>query len=275
MWTLTGFADEIADDFGEQLDLLDSLGIRHVELRSAWGVKVLDLDDKQLGEAKARLDAAGVTVSSVGSPMGKILVTDPFEPHLARMRHAVRVAEHFETPNCRVFSFFIPEGSDPDRFRAEVLRRMSALVEIAEASGVTLLHENEKDIYGDIPRRCVDLVESVGSPNLRLILDPANYVQCGVRPVTEAYAAVRPYTAYIHVKDALLATGDVRPSGQGDGQIPELLAALVADGYDGYFSIEPHLGQFDAFGGLRGPELWSSAHSAFTSILADQGIAWC
>ena len=64
------------------------------------------------------------------------------------------------------------------------------------------------------------------------------------------------------------------PAGEGDGQVRELVAALKRDGYEGFFSIEPHLGQFDAFGGLAGVELWTKAYDAFTGIVEEQGIEW-
>lgn len=89
MITLTGFADEVSFDLGEQIELLTALGIRHVEFRSAWRTKVLDLTEEQLHEAKRMLDAAGIALSSVGSDIGKIQITDPFEEHLERARHAV------------------------------------------------------------------------------------------------------------------------------------------------------------------------------------------
>lgn len=280
MWTLTGFADEVAHDLDEQIALLTTLGIRHIEFRSAWGTKVLDLAPEQLDEARAKLDAAGITLSSVGSDIGKIQITDPFEQHLERAAHAVEVARFFGCRNIRMFSFFIPEGDDPATHRDAVLDRTRALVRLAEAGGVTMLHENEKDIYGDTPERVVDLVTTIDSPHFRAIFDPANYVQCGVRPVDEAYPLVRDITDYIHIKDASASEIDnlglnrVLPAGEGDGQVPELIAALRADGYDGFFSIEPHLGDFTAFGGLCGPELWTVAHRALTGIFEEQGIAW-
>ena len=277
MWTLSGFADEIDPDFTTQCELLDALGVTHVELRSAWGVNVLDLDADQRAECRRILDEHGLAVSSIGSPIGKISITDDVEPHLARFEHALAVAEAFEAPYVRLFSFFIPDGEDPDDYRDEVMRRMTALARAAEGRGVTLLHENEKDIFGDIPRRCVDIAQTVeaASPGvLKLIFDPANYVQCGVRPVDEGYDAVRPHLAYVHVKDATLADGAVHPAGEGDGQVRELVQRLRADGFDGFFSLEPHLGEYTAFGALSGAQQWTRAHAAFTQILRDEGVRY-
>lgn len=122
-WTLTGFADEISRDLGEQIELLGELGVKHVEFRSAWGTKVLDLTAEQLQQAKTMLDAAGIGVSSVGSDLGKIQITDPFEAHLERARHGVEVAQFLGAPSIRMFSFFVPEGEDPAPYRDEVMAR--------------------------------------------------------------------------------------------------------------------------------------------------------
>jgi sugar phosphate isomerase/epimerase len=190
------------------------------------------------------------------------------------MRHAVEVAKTLEAPYIRLFSFFIPEGTDPDSWRDEVLARMSALAEAAADADVILVHENEKEIYGDIPRRCLDIVTSVSSPKLQLAWDPANFVQVGVRPFTDGYDMLRPHVGYIQIKDALLADGTVVVAGAGDGEVPETVRALRADGFDGFFSLEPHLGEYTAYGALSGPELFTKAWKGFTDILSSEGIQY-
>lgn len=274
MWTLSGFADEISPDLDEQVALVTSLGLRYIELRSAWDVNVLDLDPAQLQRAKATLDAAGLGVSSIGSPIGKIAITDDNVPHLERMRHAAEVAELFGAPYIRMFSYFMPPGADPDSYRDEVISRIAALATIAEEAGVTLIHENEKEIFGDIPRRCLDIVEAVNSPALALTWDNANFVQCGVRPFAEAYPLLAPHVAYLQVKDALVADGTVVPAGEGDGEFRETMRAFAAAGFDGFVSLEPHLGYGHSLGGFSGPENWTRAYRAFTSILDEEGIAY-
>jgi sugar phosphate isomerase/epimerase len=274
MWTLSGFVDEISDDFSEQCKVAAGLGLRYVEVRSAWGTNILDLDDAQLATVRETLAEHGLKVSSIGSPIGKISIDDPFDPHLERMLHAVDVAGTLEAPYIRLFSFFIPEGTDPDSRRVEVLSRMSALADAAVDSDVILVHENEKEIYGDIPRRCLDIVTSVSSPKLELAWDPANFVQVGVRPFTEGYTMLRPHIGYIQIKDALLADGTVVVAGAGDGELVETIRALRADGFEGFFSLEPHLGEYTEFGALSGPELFTKAWKAFTDILTSEGIQY-
>ena len=274
MWTLSGFADEISPDPELQCSELAELGIRFVEFRSAWGANVLDLDDAQLEDAVRILDKQGIRFSSVGSPIGKIGIHDDFAAHQARFARALDVAERFNAPYIRLFSFFMPAGDDPATHRDEVLHRLGALVEQAAGRDVVLLHENEKGVYGDTPDRCLDIAESLGSPQLRLIWDAANYVQCGVTPFTEGYEKLRPYLQYVHVKDALRADGSITPAGQGDGQLPETVRALKADGFDGFFSMEPHLAHAGSAGGFSGPDLFRKATNVFTDLLKSENIEY-
>jgi sugar phosphate isomerase/epimerase len=274
MWTLSGFSDEIDQDFATQCEVVTGLGLQYIEIRSAWGTNVLDLDADQLATVQQLLTQHGLRVSSIGSPIGKIAITDDFAPHLERMRHAAEVARLLEAPYIRLFSFFIPEGDDPDDHRDEVITRMRAIAEVAEEAGVIAVHENEKEIFGDIPRRCLDIVTTVASPHLRLAWDPANFVQCGVKPFSEGYADLRPHTVYIQIKDALFADSSVVVAGAGDGEVPETIRALREDGFDGFFSLEPHLGTQNALGGFSGADLWTQAHAAFTDILRSEGIAY-
>lgn len=275
MWTLTGFADEISPDLDEQLDTLTQESMNFMELRSVWNTNVLDLTDGELEKIRSVTSGRGVGISSIGSPIGKVPITDPFGPHFERFRRALDTARLMNAPYVRVFSFFIPEGQAPGRYREEVLERMRAMASEAERSGITLLHENEKEIYGDVPSRCLDILESVDSPALRAAWDAANFVQCGVQhPYTEAYDSLGSFIEYVHVKDALADSGQVVPAGDGDGEIPQTLAALRASGFDGYFSLEPHLASAGRYSGFSGPELFRRAAGAFKDQLRQQEIEW-
>ena len=169
----------------------------------------------------------------------------------------------------------IAPGSRPADHRDEVLHRLRALAEVAERAGVQLLHENEKDIYGDVPERCLDVVTSVGSPHLRLAWDPANFVQVGVRhPHAEGFDLLRPFLAAVHIKDSVAETGAVVLPGAGDGDLRQTLAALKADDFDGVFTLEPHLATAGTFSGTSGPVLFRQASAAFKALLAEQGTPW-
>lgn len=276
MWTLAGFADEIAPDPVAQCESLEALGIAWVELRGAWELGVLDLDDAELARLHRLLAAAGLRVSAVASPIGKVAIGDDLDAHLRRFDRALAVAARLGAPYVRLFSFYIPPGEDPAAHRDEVLHRMSALVERARGHDVVLAHENEHGIYGDTPERCLDIVESVGSERLRVVWDPGNFVVCGVRAFPDGFALLRPHLAYVHVKDvrrdpASGATVAV-PAGEGDGEIAQMVRALRDDGFDGFFSLEPHLAITGAGGGFSGAELFGVAHAAFVGLLDREGI---
>jgi sugar phosphate isomerase/epimerase len=275
MWTLTGFADEISPELDEQLNTLADESMRHMELRSVWNKNVLDLTDEELEKVKSTVSERGIKISSIGSPIGKVSIAEAFEPHRERFRRALHTARVMEAPYVRIFSFFIPDGHDPSRYRDEVLERMGVFAREAEDSGITLLHENEKDIYGDVPSRCVDILTRIDSPALRAAWDAANFVQCGVtRPYTEGYDSLRSFIEYVHVKDALADSGQVVPAGEGDGELPETISALRASGFEGFFSLEPHLASSGTYSGFSGPALFREAAGAFKDLLRKQGIDW-
>jgi sugar phosphate isomerase/epimerase len=276
MWTLSGFADEIDPDLDVQLQTLAACGIVHLELRGVWGKNVLALSDAEVDAIKTALAEHGVKVSAIGSPIGKIGITDDFAPHLVQIQRALDLAEHLGAPYVRIFSFFIPSGDDPADHRAAVISRLEQLVRIAEERGVTLAHENERHIYGETPERCLDLLSTIDSPRLRAVWDPANFVVThpDAKPHDAGFDLLRPYFAYVHIKDAIARTGEVVPAGEGDGQLRETLTALHSDGFDGFFSLEPHLATGGTFGGFSGPANFRRAADAFTALLGDLGIPW-
>jgi sugar phosphate isomerase/epimerase len=274
MFILSGFADEISPSLDEQLAVLGTESISHLELRSVWGTNVADLDDRQVASLRRALGETGVHVSAIGSPIGKIRVDAPLPPELERMRRVADIARELGTAIVRVFSFFIPPGEPPERHRQRVIDRMGALAQLAEERGLVLAHENEKEIYGDIPQRCADLITAVGSPALRATFDAANFVQCGVRPHSQAYRLLRPYLVYVQVKDALAATGEVVPAGQGDGQVRETLSALGSEGFEGFLSLEPHLAEAGRYGGYSGAEDFRRAARALKELLSELSLPW-
>ncbi|WP_374010028.1 sugar phosphate isomerase/epimerase family protein [Leifsonia sp. LS-T14] len=272
-WTLSGFGDEIDADPAIQVAVLQALGASCIEVRSAWGVNIVDLDAEQLDRLAGVFGERGMGVSAIASPVGKVDVSLPVEHEVERLGRAIAAAHRLGTRYIRLFSFFRGDGVPVESIRDDVLIRMRALADRAEAEDVVLLHENEKDIYGDIPERCLDLVESVASPALRLAWDSANFVQVGVaHPFDDGYAALRPHLEYLQVKDALSATGEVVPAGEGDGQVLQTLTALRDDGYSGFASLEPHLTDVNALGGFSGPEAVGRAARAFRTLTDRIGV---
>jgi len=273
MIRLSAFADEISQDPLEQIDVLTRHGIRHIEFRAIHGTNVLDLDDEQHEAYRGLLRARGFGLSALGSPIGKIRITESFDNHLLRFGRALDLADFYETPRIRVFSFYIPPGDDPAVYREEVIARMKELARRAESRGVTLLLENEKGIYGDTAQRVSDLLESVDSPALAHAFDPANYVEVG-QDIDRAWSLLHARVRHFHVKDYNAKTHRNVPAGAGDGQIPSLMERAVEGGYDGFVVLEPHLVVAELSFGFTGPERFADAAKALKNILDQLAIAY-
>ncbi len=240
---ISGFSDEITPDFDRQLEAVREMGLTHIELRAADGVNVSDFSPYKLGQIRAKLLRAGVKVSSIGSPMGKISIEDSFYPQMEKFKRTLDIQKELGAPYMRIFSFYIPQGSQPQAWVDEVMRRMAFFTQEAARWDAVLLHENEKGIYGDNARRCLDLMEEFYGPHFQAVFDFSNFVEVGQDPL-EAYGLLKPYIAYIHVKDCLAKEKRVVPAGQGDGHLPEILGDLLGGGWEGFLSLEPHLTDF-------------------------------
>lgn len=249
---ISGFADEIASDTTTQFEVLNKLGIKYFEPRGVDGKSISDLNDEEVSALKAKMDKYGVKVSSIGSPIGKINLTDDFEEHFELFKRVVKTAKMLGTKFIRMFSFY-HEGNSPEWTEAEreqVFAQLKRLIAYAKENDVILLHENEKDIYGDIAPRCLDIMKELYCDNFKAVFDPANFVQSG-QDTKEAYELLNEYVVYMHIKDALMANGEVVPSGYGDGNVEFVLKSLFEKGYNGFLSLEPHLGSFEGLSALE------------------------
>jgi len=275
MTKLSAFADEVTEDFKAQVDFLAGEKVGYIEPRFINKKNIMDLSKGDLDEARKMIRDHGLKVSAIGSPIGKVKLDEPFEPHLDKFKHAVDLALFFETPYIRMFSYYAPEGKDINDYREQVMERMAAKVEVLADADVTMVHENEAHIYGHTADNCVDLVKTIDSPKLRLVYDPANFVwgEKMTNNVEVCWPVMKPYVVHIHIKDWKLGAADVGSiPGEGDGQIKELLTELAAINYDGCMTMEPHLQKGGQFGGSTGPELFSRAIAAVREIAADVGL---
>ncbi|HZU14096.1 MAG TPA: sugar phosphate isomerase/epimerase family protein [Chloroflexota bacterium] len=268
MIRLSAFADEISPALDEQIVGLRAETIRHLDLRSVDGTNVLDLTGEQVRTIQRALAAAGIHVAAIASPIGKTSIDASREDDVQRMRRAVDLARLFSAPTIRAFSYY--PGADGRFDREEIVERLRTLVALAGEADVTVMHENEKGIYGDTAERCADLLGEV--PGLRAAFDPANFLQCGEEPYPHAYDLLRPAIGYVHVKD-VAADGSLVPAGRGEAHWPDILAALRSSGYTGVLSLEPHLASAGRFAGFSGPELFHEAATALKGLLDEMGWA--
>lgn len=220
---ISGFADEISSSFDEQLKTVRELGMQYISLRSADKKGIADFTVEEVKtDLLPRLQAAGVGVSSLGSPIGKVKIDDEegFEKQCAQLETLCEIAKVLNCKYIRMFSFFMPEGKDPVDYRDAVIEKLRKFIAIAEKHDVILMHENEKDIYGDVLSRCVDLMQTLNSAHFKSAFDFANFVQCG-EDTAKCWDALRPYIVYIHIKDAVSTDKENVLCGTGEGKIPE------------------------------------------------------
>lgn len=278
---LSAFADEIAPDLKTQMDVLDKHGISYIEMRGVNGKNLTEYTLEDARKIKEQLDSRGFKLSSVGSPIGKISIKDDFKPHLDLFKHTLELARLFDCKFIRMFSFYIPKGEAPETCRDEVLYRWAEFAGAAKGSGITLLHENEKEIYGDTALRCLDLLSSINCDYVKAVFDPANFVQCDTQTYPHAYELLEKYIVYVHIKDAVFSDHHVVPAGYGDGNVKAILTRLHQKGFQGFLSLEPHLTQFTGFSKLEhnlagreeeagdGAKTFAVAAAALKNILAE------
>ena len=243
------FADEASGSIDKQIIAMKRNGLQGLEIRNVDGTNVSDITLEKAKEVHEKMEAAGLKVWSIGSPLGKIGIGDDFDAHMIKFKHTLEVAKVLKCNNIRLFSFYLPGDKEPESFKEEVIRRLQQMVEAAKDSGIDLCHENEKGIYGDVAKRCLEIHQAV--PELKGIFDPANFIQCG-QDTLEAWELLHPYIKYLHIKDAL-ESGMVVPAGAGIGNLQKIVDAFYAQGGRNV-TIEPHLTVFEGLRELEGKD---------------------
>lgn len=243
-----GFADEASPMIDEQIKAMHRNGLDGLEIRNVDETNVADITLDKAREVRKKLDAAGLITWSIGSPIGKIdIEKDDFAAHLEKLKHTLEIANILGAENIRMFSFFIPQNKDASIFKNEVLDRLGKMAEIANGTGVSLCHENEKGIYGDVADRCLEILNTF--PEIEGVFDTANFVQCK-EDTARAWNMLKHRIKYVHIKDARMSDGAVVPPGKGDGNYNIILPEYIAMGGT-CFTMEPHLTEFVGLQGLE------------------------
>ena len=267
---ISGFADEIDPYLNKQMDVLDPLGIRYIEIRGADAKNISVVTEAEAHEMHERLSARGYKISAIGSPIGKMKPDGDFDEHLALFKNCLNLAKIFEAPYIRMFSFYPAAGEDLTKFRDVVLKRWEIFLKLAEGTGV-LLQDHQIVLI---------VAETLG---IGLIFDPANFIQSGATTYPDAFHMLKKHIRYMHIKDALTENGSVRPAGYGDAQLGKILSELNETGFEGFLSLEPHLGHFHGFAELEpasktnmmeegGPKSYTIAAESLIKLMRSVGI---
>jgi len=276
MITFSAFADEIDADLTVQMDTCEANGVKCIDVRGIDGVNVADMALADVAEYKRRLDGRGFAVPCIGSPIGKIKISDDFEAHLESLKHCCDVARAFGTGRIRMFSFYPTDGCKIQDQRGEVMERMQRMVDLAEAQDVGLYLENESGIYGSSPEGTKDIFATIRSERLKGIFDPANFVNDGFRPFDDCWSqGLAELTDAFHIKDKVAGdVGPCVPAGEGDGQFEEIFTDLGRRGFTGYMTLEPHLAAAGQFSGHTGPDLFVAAAKALKAMCDRCGLVY-
>lgn len=273
MPTLSAFADEISPDPQAQMDALSANGIRYIELRGAYGLNVMKFAAQHCEQLKRLFEDRGFGVSCIGSPIGKVRIDENYREHFDQFKRAVELAEFFESRFIRIFSYYPPEGGDIGDYRGEVIARLAEKLDYIADHPVTLVLENESNLFGAYPERCAYLFAALPSPKLVGAFDPGNFVNMNIADIyNTCWLPLRRSVGYFHIKDFKYGeTEHAVPAGTGDGHIPDILRDAAADGYSGFLALEPHLGKAMHSTGQTGPELFKVAADALKAICAQVG----
>ena len=248
---ISAFADEASSKLPKQIAALQRNGLGYIEPRNISGC-LTKKTDEELTEIAQTLAAAGIKVSSLGSPIGKVTLDDDFDHHLEKFDRALAACKILGTNRMRMFSFYMTQ-EDLAKSRDEVMRRLSLLLDRAEAAGIKLCHENESEIYGQNPAEVRDLLTTL--PRLGGIFDAANYVRHNLDPI-KGFEATAKSLEYVHIKDALFSDHSMVPAGEGDGQYKEILKRVDAmTDRTVVLTLEPHLYTFRAYKSIDTLEL--------------------
>ena len=251
-FVFSAFADEAGVSLDEQISALVGNGIRYIEPRNIGGKSIIDFTDEEIIEIRDRLLENGIKVGSVGSPIGKYPIGDDFDSYLPKVKRTIEIAKLLGTKYVRMFSFFVKQ-SELKENRDEVIRRLRVMVELAKENDVVFCHENESEIYGQMPAEVRDILENVDG--LGGIFDPANY-RMNNADIMEGIKATLINFKYMHIKDAIYERQAIVPAGEGEGMIGEVID-IINENTDNlvYLTLEPHLFAFLAYKQIDNHEL--------------------
>ena len=267
-WTLSAFSDEAGNTIEDQIQATQQAGLAFLDLRGVDGFNIAALPIENAQIIKRKLDAAGLQVQMLGSPLGKIDIADDFEPEAEKLLHMARLSDILGCRNIRIFSYYNKAEASHASWQDESLRRLSQLCGIAREEGLVLYHENERHIFGDLGADVLTIAHELSDvDSFRLIFDFDNFNQSG-EDVWATWQVLADMTDAFHLKDS---TGDNQhvPVGQGNGRVREILQDAVSRGWSGPVAVEPHLQHSKAVM-ATGPS--GQANQAFAEMSANEAF---
>lgn len=269
----SAFADEAGPSLDEQIQALVDNQIGGIDVRSLEGKNVLDLSDAQYQELKRRATDAGLRVQCVGSPVNKVTHTDGYPAQeLAKFEKAVHAAHQMGTRAIRIFT---PEINDVPLAEATeiAVRWLQPMIDLATREDLIILHENDAKFFGYRPEQTRALADTLAGPHFQFAFDFSNAVLEGFPANDDWFPMLTPHLHTLHIKDAIREPRAVVPAGEGEGNIVPTLRQLLAAGWSGPLTLEPHLAHAGRFGGFSGREKFDLAAQAMRKVAEEAGTS--
>lgn len=256
---IAAITDEFSPtDLDAALTPMASIGMTGAELRVVFGKNIMDLTDEEVRRAKDMCSAKGVSIIGIASPILKcVLPNGPaldtrFQQDIFNSKHtfedqprlldrAFRLCELSGANFIRVFSYW--RTVEPEACFDAVVSALSDLAEKAAKHGVIIGIENEHACQIGTAEESKAILAAVQHPNLKLVWDPANALVAGELPFPYGYSLLPANRiAHVHVKDCHMEGHKPiwGPVGSRHVDWKGQVAALIADGYKGYLSLETH-----------------------------------
>ncbi|MGH9529437.1 MAG: sugar phosphate isomerase/epimerase family protein [Terriglobales bacterium] len=253
--------DEITQDFGRALEIASrEFGMNWVELRGLWNKNLLDLDAKEIAEARRLLERYRLRVSDIGSPLFKVdwpgAPSSKFSPKKRDqfgadfsfdqqqevLERGLELARAFNTDRLRCFDFW--RLDDPAPYRAQMNEQLRKAAQKAATKKIILLLENEHECNTATSAEAVRVLGAINLPNFMLNWDPGNSVMQGDVPYPQGYDRLpKDRIGHVHCKDVQRKPdGKYEWAAMGRGVIDWLgqFRALKRDGYHYAVSLETH-----------------------------------
>jgi sugar phosphate isomerase/epimerase len=261
----TGFADEAADSIERQIEVTKELGWQYIEARNIDGKNLTDISEEKFDEVYEKLEKNDIKINCFGSAVAN-WAKDPrqeesYTQSLAELKRAIPRMQKLGTKMIRGMSFGIPRDLPPrnPELEEKILNHLKKMVGMCEAAGITYVHENCMNYFSQSYEHMEILLKEIKSPNFKIVFDTGNPLMAdnrmGDKPYQkqsswEAYQTLKDRIAYVHIKDGtyLKETNGIFPEmnygfpGEGNGQVKKIVKDLLQNGYNGGFSIEPHMG---------------------------------
>jgi sugar phosphate isomerase/epimerase len=246
MYRRSVITDEISQDLDVVLDVARAFRLDGLEIRSIWDTRIDQLEDLAVSRLRSSAVDANLTIAAVAPPFYKCDIDSPDERrlHLDILRRSIDIAHRLGTNLIRTFTFW--KSGHLDHVFDRIVDYYQEPADIAKEAGAVLAVENEYACMVGTGRELARFVAAVDRPEVHALWDPCNayFAVDAERPFPDGYEAVRERMVHVHLKDAARRNGlgepQLTPLGEGDIDVAGQLRQLVADGYEGYVSLETH-----------------------------------